>query len=254
MRSKSYYTMIGAAVIVLVLLAVFIGVWLEFGGNNEQYHQYQVLFSDPVNRLTEQSPVTYNGVNVGFVNHIAIDRNDHGKVLVTLNIKQGTPIVHGVYAQLTAKGITGLQFVSLRLQQDSNQPIVSRMPGALPMIPSKPSLLNSLMDKASKVTDDINEVTQQLTKLFDDKNIAHLSRAMAQLDAVTARLNTQTLPTMDHAMMSIDNAVPAANSSLVQLKQVLQKLNGLTTQLGANPAILLHGTVPQQPGPGEPSS
>lgn len=252
MRSKSYYTMIGAVVMVLVLLAVFIGVWLEFGGSNEQYQQYQVLFSDPVDGLTEQSPVTYNGVNVGFVNHIAIDRHDHGKVLVTLSIKQGTPIVQGVYAQLMAKGITGLQFVSLRLDEDSTQPIFASTPGQLPMIPSKPSLLNSLMDKAAKVTDDINEVTAQLTKLVSDENVQHLSRSMAQLDAVTTRLNEQTLPTMDHVMMNIDNAVPVANSGLVQLTQVLQKLNGLVTQMSANPAILLHGTVPQQPGPGEP--
>ncbi len=252
MRSKSYYTMIGAAVIVLVLLAIFIGVWLEFGGSNEKYQQYQVLFSDPVDGLTEQSPVTYNGVNVGFVNHIAIDRNDHGKVLVTLSIKQGTPIVQGVYAQLMAKGITGLQFVSLRLKNGSDQPIVATSPGQLPMIPSKPSLLNSLMDKAAKVTDDINEVTRQLTRLFSDENIQHLSRSMAQLDAVTERLNERTLPTMDHAMMNIDNAVLVANSSLVELRQVLQKLKDLVSQMNANPAILLHGTVPQQPGPGEP--
>ena len=108
------------------------------------------------------------------------------------------------------------------------------------------------MDKAAKVTDDINEVARQLTRLFSDENIQHLSRSMAQLDAVTERLNERTLPTMDHAMMNIDNAVPVANSSLVELRQVLQKLKDLVSQMNANPAILLHDTVPQQPGPGEP--
>jgi len=251
MRSKSYYTMIGAAVIVLAFLAVFIGVWLEFGGSNAKYQQYQVLFSDPVDGLSEQSTVTYNGVNVGFVNQIRIYRHNHGKVLVTLNIKQGTPIVQGVYAQLMATGITGLQYVSLRLKYNSNQPIVAASPGKLPMIPSRPSLLNSLLDQASRVTDDINKITQQLMQLFSNENVQHISKVMAQLDSVTARFNLQTLPTIDHAIMNIDNAVPVANSDLVHLKQVLQKLDGLVAQMIANPAILLHGTIPHQPGPGE---
>ena len=87
MRSKGYYTVIGLMVVALTIVAIALGVMLEFGGTQQAYKQYQILFSEPVDGLSEQAPVKLNGVNVGVVDSISIDKNDISKVKVIVNIE-----------------------------------------------------------------------------------------------------------------------------------------------------------------------
>ena len=51
MRSKGYYTVIGLMVVALTVVAIALGVMLEFGGAQQAYKQYQILFSEPVDGL-----------------------------------------------------------------------------------------------------------------------------------------------------------------------------------------------------------
>ena len=250
MRSKGYYTVIGLMVVALSVVAIALGVMLEFGGTKHDYKRYQILFTEPVDGLSEQAPVKLNGVTVGVVNSISIDKNDIAKVKVIVNIEQSTPIMTSTVARLTPQGITGLEYISLRVKHNSNKPITAQA-GELPQIPSGNSIFRNLIQQASKIEQDIRLATKQLTRLFSDKNVRHVNQVLESLDKTSQQFRENIMPGMTAALSNVNNMMPAVTSGVNQLEQLMQQTQQLIESLQRNPSIILHGTLPPAPGPGE---
>src|SRR3990167_263035 len=99
MEANVNYTVVGLFVIILTAAFVFGIIWLSSGAYWEkEYQTYQVFMQESVSGLNIDSPVEYNGVNVGTVSYISIDQKNPKLVQVLLSIKQGTPITLGTRA------------------------------------------------------------------------------------------------------------------------------------------------------------
>ena len=68
------YTAVGAFVIIFVLAIVFSVIWLSSGFSFNHYKIYKVYMQESVSGLNVQSPVEYNGVDVGSVRSIELDQ------------------------------------------------------------------------------------------------------------------------------------------------------------------------------------
>ena len=76
MERNANYALVGFTTFMLFVGAVAFIVWLarvEFGRN---YDMYDILFVGPVQGLSQGGEVDFNGIKVGEVTKIALDRTD----------------------------------------------------------------------------------------------------------------------------------------------------------------------------------
>ena len=92
MESKTNYTIVGVVVLILMAGLLSTGLWLSVGFNQKSYTNYTVYLHEAAAGLSEDAPVKFNGVQVGSVKEIKLNKNDPRQVEITLSIEEGTPI------------------------------------------------------------------------------------------------------------------------------------------------------------------
>ncbi len=286
MESKSNYTIIGLAVLILTAALLSAGLWLSVGFDRKQYDNFTVYMDEPVSGLNEESPVKYNGVKVGFVSDIELSPFDPQRVKLTLKIEEGMPITMGTRATLIAQGITGTTYLGLTATSPSLVPLAKTPNEPYLVIPYKPSFY-FLLEK------NINRLSEQVNRIFDKKNTKNLSLTLSHIEQVTAiiannssHLNqsfrelpllmsslersakkfntmadnvsvagTQFTTTMKAGKNSIDQisqqTIPAAVIMLHRLDTIAANLEIVSRQLRQNPSVIIRGSAPPKLGPGE---
>jgi phospholipid/cholesterol/gamma-HCH transport system substrate-binding protein len=190
MNTNKHYILVGIFMIIGVVAMVFIGIWLSFGLNNVKLNNYIAIFKEPVDGLTMNASVKFNGVSIGNVIKIEIDTNSPGNTIVTLAIQEGTPITTNTYATLKPQGITGLSYIGLqtdskklskKLVEPSNAP-------PYPTIPTKPSLFNNISKQLSDVTTNIDKTAKNISSMFSKQNFDHVHNILANVDSITKNI------------------------------------------------------------------
>ena len=92
MEKNANYALVGLSTIILVLaLGVFV-VWLARFQFAQQNDIYDVLFNGPVRGLSEGGEVQFNGIKVGEVTKIALDRTNPSRVIARIRVTSDVPI------------------------------------------------------------------------------------------------------------------------------------------------------------------
>jgi len=210
---------------VILGFVFIIGIWLWFSASKRQaYDTYQVVFHEPVDGVTTNSIVKYNGVEVGKVAMIELDKHDPSSIVVNININQGLPITSTTYATIKSQGITGMSFINLSLEKGKKYtiiPVHDKPP--YPDIPSKPSLLYSLSEQAQSVTGNIKDISVDIKAMLNESNLAHINNIVSNLDKLTAALAKQS--------GNIDKTINQVNEVLVNFNSNAKNLNGAIVQL-----------------------
>lgn len=282
MEAKTNYTIVGLAVLILSVALLASMLWLSVGFDKKKYNIYAVYIREPVSGLSLESPVKYNGVQVGTVYKISLSRVDPQQVVLLLNIEDGTPITTSTRATLISQGITGVTYVGLSADSPDLTPLTKLPEEPYPIIPSKPSLLNQIDKTIKEVSENVNSLGQKLKTVFDEENSANLKKSLANLQTFTQMIAEhnkdigQTLKNSDELFRNLANAskdlkeqinkltqeVASAGQSVTITMQagrtVLQKVNNIaanleqvSSQMRQNPSVVIRGTVPPAPGPGE---
>lgn len=254
-------------------------LWLSAGFNSKTYYFYTVYLHEAAAGLSEESAVKYNGVQVGYVKAIKLNKNDPRQVEITLSIEQGIPVTTSTSATLISQGITGVTYVGLSASTSDLTPI-ERLPGEpYPVIPAKPSLFNQLDAVLKEASESINKVGNEIARVFTEENAEHLRQTLANLSAASKdfpalikdlksginRFNAMSL-NMSSAGKSVTDTMHSGKNTLDKMSQqtipqatlLLRKLNTISANLEKvsnemrqNPSIFIRGTKPPVPGPGE---
>ncbi|OGT44401.1 MAG: hypothetical protein A3F13_01835 [Gammaproteobacteria bacterium RIFCSPHIGHO2_12_FULL_40_19] len=279
MQSKVNYTVVGIFVIVLSAFLVITIFWLSGIASKKHYQSYLVFMHEDVAGLSVESPVRFNGVNVGYVKSIRLDKDNSKLVRIKLDIEPGTKITTSTYATLTAQGVTGVVYVNLKAETESS-PLLTSAPGQKsPIITSRPSLLTQLSTVLPEVAEQVKKLSGSISKVLDEENrqalkeslqniavstrelpktIAQLNKTLTSFDAFSTEM-TKTTEKIDATMSSGEIAmhnfsnqvVPNAEQALTSLSRATTSMEQLTDQLQENPSMLLRGKEPAAPGPGE---
>lgn len=237
MEEKTNYTIVGLIVLILLAALVATGLWLSIGFDQKKYHTYAVYIREAVSGLSEQSPVKFNGVKVGYVSKIELNHHDPRKVEILLSIEDGTPITTSTTATLISQGITGTTYVGLAASSSELTPLQKAPNQPYPVIPAKPSLFNQL-DKALKdVSENVNKVSDQIGRVFNEENINNLNKTLANVKKFTD-VFAENSTTINHSLENMDTLLK--NTAKVsddfpqivkELKQGIVKLNDMTVTI-----------------------
>lgn len=279
MESKANYSLVGLIVILLTIALVATCLWLSVGLNKKTYRTYAVYLSEAAAGLSDESPVKFNGVQVGYVKKIALDKTDPRKVELLLSIEEGTPVTATTTATLISQGITGTTYVGLKADSDNLAPLEKKPEEPYPVIPATPSLFNQLDTALKDVSQNINAVSIDIRRMFDKQNARYVRQTLKNIDAIThsiaaneshiARILDQTdvlstklakastnLPQLiddgDAALRAFkQEAIPEAITLLHRLNRIAQNIEGVSEAMKQNPSVLIRGSQSPKPGPGE---
>lgn len=272
MESKTNYTIVGLLVVLLTTGIISTSIWLSSGFAPKKYDTYIVYMHEAVSGLSEDAAVKFNGVKVGYVKNILLNHNNPQQVTLTLYIEHDIPITTSTSATLVSQGITGTTYVGLSASSPDLQPLLAKGNEPFPVIPSKASLFNQLDNALKGVSENINEVTIEVKRLFDEENAANLKKILLNLrnfstmleeSAPQARLLITNLSkasdkfplisTQFNSSMSeiVDKTIPSLNQLLLRLNHVAINLEKTSQEIKTNPSVIIRGTTPPKSGPGE---
>lgn len=237
MDNKVNYTLVGLFVILLLAAMVVIFVWMEGLNNRQVLTKYSVYMNESVAGLTPKAQVTFNGVKVGTVDNIALNPKDPQQVHLVLSIQANTPINQSTVAELRSQGITGVTFVGLSATR-KDAPTITVLPGhRYPVIPSKPSFMETLSDALKDVTKNIQKLSSSVQNIVDDTNRKAVAGSLQNIEKITKNLadndknlsqiivsTKQLTENLATSSQDLPKTMHTLNQTLTSLKQMANKI------------------------------
>ncbi|MGJ8559740.1 MAG: MlaD family protein [Litorimonas sp.] len=190
MENKANYALIG--VFVLAALAATLGfiLWLTGSQFDQQFDEYQVAFQGPVRGLSPGSEVRFNGIGVGEVTNIRLDREDPNTVLAAIRIDANTPVDTKSYAQLEPLGLTGLNYIQI-FAGGENYTLIKDLPGGsdVPRIEGRTDALSEIIEGGGSAVEQAQLALKQVNKLFSDEAVSDVHGILSNINRISAELD-----------------------------------------------------------------
>lgn len=249
METRASYTIVGAFVLTFLIALVAALVWLSDVEVDGDFAQYDILFDGSVTGLKEGNPVRYRGVPVGVVTGIEINKQNVEQVRVTIEVPRDTPIKEDAVASLEFQGLTGVGYVEIS-GGSHNAPPLQRMGEApRPVIPSEPSQLQAVFDRAPELVNRFVALVDRANLLLNEDNRKHIGDILANVNALTGELKTgsenlrRVLAQADRTLKAYDGLATdvkgeigptarQARETMEQLEASVEKLEAVTDRFG----------------------
>jgi len=209
METRAHHLLIGSFVLLFLFGILGFSLWLAKAQINRDVARYNIFFTGSVAGLGLNGDVRFNGIKVGSVSQISIDRENTSKVRVTVDVAADTPIRADSVASLELQGITGVSFVQISPGKTTSAFLPTRYSSNaadLPEIPSKSSAISELFDAAP-------DLVNRASRVMSDQNIENLAGVIADIrqltQAIASRQETLTRAIDGFDRTSADIAIAA---------------------------------------------
>jgi phospholipid/cholesterol/gamma-HCH transport system substrate-binding protein len=152
MESRANYAAIGLFVLVMLMTGLGFLFWLTNAGERARQADLRVVFNGTVTGLNTGSAVLFNGIKVGEVAELQLDRDDPNTVIAIIRVDRTKPIRTDTRAILSYQGLTGV--ANLQLEGGSrNAPLLldTVQEGGIPTIQAEVSPFQDIMESAKNV-------------------------------------------------------------------------------------------------------
>lgn len=243
MENRSHALAAGIFVLLFGLAAVLALWWL--GQSGDSMNRFVLETRRNVTGLNIQAAVRYRGIRAGKVERIETDPADPRIILVHIALDTRFRLTRGSTAQLGYQGVTGLAYVQIEDDGSAPEPLLAGGDGAPPRISLKPTLFDTLGEKAGDIVTQVGTVANRLATLLDEKNahaiartldnVAAGSEAMRELPAVVAALR-QTLSAANlerlHKILGhVEKTAGEAAPLTVEMREMVRSMTVLSTRL-----------------------
>ena len=223
MVTRSQKIRLGVFVVVASFLLAGMLVVLLGTSLGEQTDIYTTRFEESVSGLEIGAPVKYHGVRVGTVDAIGINPDDVSEVVVTLNLKRGTPIKANSTVVLNTMGITGLKFLEVTGGTDDS---LFLTPGG--EIPSGSSLISRLTGKADVISEKIEMLVNNLVEITGEQEREQFQAILADVRETMAsakRIISENEADVSQAVKDLSESSANLRALTVDGRESLAKLD-----------------------------
>lgn len=214
-RNANYATVGLTTLILTAALAVFI-VWLAQVRFARDFDLYDIVFQGPVRGLSEGGEVHFNGIKVGEVTKIALDKANPRNVIARVRVTEDVPIRADSYATLEPQGITGLNYVQITAGT-TTRPLLKDAASAncerlgrecIPILHSRRSAISDLLEGGGTVLTRAIEALDRVNRVMSERNIGAFSSTLANIEGFTAELENRKTVVADTqaAIQHLDDA------------------------------------------------
>ncbi len=225
MERNANYALVGLISTLLLVGLIAFSFWLAAFKFGQAYDHYDIAFKGPVRGLSLGGEVHFNGIKVGQVTAISLDRVDPTLVIARAEVTSDVPIRVDSYATLEPQGITGLNFVQITAGTPSLQLLKDAVPKKrVPRIRSEPSTLSDLLDGGGEVLVRADEALVRINRVLSDENIQRLNGMLDDLQTVTAELRERKSIIADSG-----RALASVNQAARQIGELAESSNALVS-------------------------
>ncbi|MCE2706287.1 MAG: MlaD family protein [Proteobacteria bacterium] len=230
-KENRQYFIVGLFVIITTI--ILISVWLWFSSNNRQnYNTFLAIFNEPVDGLSVNAVVKYNGVEVGKVKKIQLDNTNPRNIFVYLNVMPNITINKKTFASMKSQGVTGLSYIELRLPIDAamHNNITPHNEEPYPQIATRNSLLYGLSEQAQSVSKNIQEISGQMKLALSNENIKQFSDMLKNLNKITSSIASKS-DNISSGIKDLSVTITYIKNSTKELDRTLKHIDTLASSL-----------------------
>jgi phospholipid/cholesterol/gamma-HCH transport system substrate-binding protein len=252
METRAHHVVVGAFVLGLVALIFVAVIWLARFQFDREFAYYDIYFTGSVTGLTKGATVTYSGVQIGRVLDISLDPKNVERVRVTIEVESDIPIKQDAIAALEPQGITGYAFVQITGGTKSSPDVAAKDDERYPVIPSRPSTLETLFNATPEILEKTKKVADQLSDVLNDQNRAALGETLVNIRNATAALGGSgseingllveasatvkelrvAIGTANRTLDSVDRAISGKDGTAEKLNVAMNELSGAARRFG----------------------
>jgi phospholipid/cholesterol/gamma-HCH transport system substrate-binding protein len=230
METKANYVLIGAFVLLAAGALALFTLWIAGNPLNRSYADYDVIFNGPVNGLSEGGEVRFNGIKVGEVTTLRLDRDDPNNVIAHIRIEAQTPVRTDSVAQLNFLGITGVTFIQI-LAGSPDSPMLVPVNGVTPQIKTSRTLVDELFQGGQDLLGVSGDTIKRLNDLLSEDNLKHFTSTLRSVDIAAAKIAADD-GVVDNAAEALAQLGPAIASLEAAAKSVEAAAASISTDVG----------------------
>jgi phospholipid/cholesterol/gamma-HCH transport system substrate-binding protein len=244
MERNANYVLVGLVSLLLFIGVIVFVVWLARLQFNNQYATYEVDFKGPVRGLSSGGEVYFNGIKVGDVTKLSLDKLNPNRVIAMIRTTADAPVRVDSTASLEPQGITGVNYIQITAGT-INKPLLKDVTPAdqIPVIHAQSSVLEGLLEGGGDVLTRTIQTLDRVNQVLSDKNIDNFSATLANLKTDTAMIGDQRtmLADLDTTIKSLQDTsekIGKLSDNTNQIvggdgRKVIANLNGAITDLRA---------------------
>ena len=190
METRANHVLIGLFTLLVAFGAVLFALWAAKYSAEKEWAEYDIVFNEAVTGLSNGGVVQYNGIKVGEVRKLSLDKRDPNKVIAHVRVETGTPVKIDTKAKLAIVGLaTGICEIQLT-GGSVNSPMLKPKPGErVATIYAEESSIGKLLSSTEDITTTAADVLMRLNKVLSDDNVRHINQTLDHLDQVTGSLS-----------------------------------------------------------------
>ncbi len=237
METRANYVLIGAFVLMGAIAFLLFTVWIAGSPFNRSYHTYDVVFTGPVNGLSEGGEVRFNGIKVGEVARLSLDREDPNRVIARVRVASETPVRTDSVAQLDFLGITGVTFIQIRAGSADKPLLTPEEFQEPPVIMTERTALDELFSGGQDLMSVTGDTLNNFNRLLSDQNVQSLTGILANVETISGKLAADdgVVDQAAEAMAAFDDAARAMEAAAVAVDVAARDISAVAA--GAQPAM-----------------
>lgn len=188
METRANYVLVGAITLGIALLAMVFSLWMARSQFNAEYKAFQIVFEGPVRGLVKGGEVRFNGIKVGEITELALDRADPSKVNARIRVDSATPVRTSSEARLEAVGLTGVNLIQLSAGDPKDPMLQRERGGGDPKIFAKKGALDDLVEAGRGIADQANDALLSVNAALTPENIKTFTATLKNFEVATANL------------------------------------------------------------------
>ncbi|HMK89668.1 MAG TPA: MlaD family protein [Methylocystis sp.] len=187
METRANFALIGLFALAVVFASFAFIYWVAGASGGVGMNTYELVVRGSVEGLTTGSAVQFNGLKVGEVKSLEIDREDPSLVDVLIDVDKRTPVKADTRARLDVRGLTGVAYVALVGGTREAADLKPRPGEKYARIAAERSEIQDLMENVQKLALKATATLDRLDK-FLETNSDDLSRTIKNIEAFSQTL------------------------------------------------------------------
>jgi phospholipid/cholesterol/gamma-HCH transport system substrate-binding protein len=225
METKANYVLIGFFTLGVLAAGFAFVHWFRSIGRATVSATYHVVFQGPVGGLRTGATVLFNGMRVGEVSDLGLNRDDPKQVIATIKIDANTPVRNDTVVGLDFQGLTGIASIGLKGGDTTAGPLPEGSDG-LPMLVAD-------ISATQDITASAREVLRKVDSLVSE-NSGSIHTSLKNVEAFTETLKSNSeridriLASLDKSMAGIENLTGTGDDSKPgQISETLKSYKAL---------------------------
>lgn len=233
MEPEAKYTLVGAAVLVLLAMMVAAFVWLRSTSGQRDDVPYKIYFvRQSLEGLQIRSDVKMKGIKIGSVTGFRISSQRSGTVEVVIRVDGSAPIRESTRADVERHLLTGIASIRL-INSREESPLLTQAPPdePYPVIAEGESEYQQVSESITQVALRADETMKRINTLLSDENQATIGEILANLRRISGSVD-HSLKTLDRSLASLDRAAEGVRTSGAEIAGDVRKLATRYDKLG----------------------